>query len=94
MRLHHNFVSWWADFLSNRQQCVRYAELVSSFQHLTCGGLKGNQDGSIMLFYPHQRPTEILFHWKYVDDSTVGTTIRNISPDCNPLQYILDRHTD
>ncbi|XP_076030936.1 uncharacterized protein LOC143019126 [Oratosquilla oratoria] len=34
---------------------------------------------------------DISHHWKYVDDSTVGSTVDNTAPDYSPLQATLDK---
>lgn len=92
MGLHPNLVSWLANFISERRQAVRYQGCVSPHQHLTCGVPQGTKMGPLcFLLLINDALTETPFRWKYVDDSTVGVTVNNGSPDYTPLQDILDR---
>ncbi len=90
--LHPHLVSWLADFLSNRRQAVRYQGSTSTFQDLTCGVPQGTKMGPLcFLILINDALEDTPYRWKYVDDSTVGITVNNNSPDYAPLQHTLDR---
>ena len=84
-------VSWLSDFLSGRRQVTRYQGHTSTFHHLTCGVPQGTKMGPLcFLLLINDALTDTPHRWKYVDDSTVGVTINNSSPDYSHLQNILD----
>ena len=87
-----HLVAWLADFLSNRQQAVRYQGSVSSFRHLTCGVPQGTKMGPLcFLMMINDALTDTPHRWKYVDDCTVGITVDNRAPNYTALQDTLDR---
>ena len=90
-----HLVSWLADFLSARQQAVRYQGSVSSLRQLTCGVPQGTKMGPLcFLILINDALTDTPHRWKYVDDCTVGIKVNNKEPDYTALQDTLDRlHT-
>ena len=90
--LHPNLVAWLADFLSGRQQAVRYQGSVSTLQRLTCGVPQGTKMGPLcFLMLINDALTDTPHRWKYVDDSTVGIPINTRAPDYSPLQSTLNK---
>ena len=90
--LREGLISWLADFLTDRRQAVRLQGATSSFLPLTCGVPQGTRMGPLcFLILINDALTDTPFRWKYVDDSTIGTTIDNTKPCFTTMQNILDK---
>ena len=90
--LHPDLISWLADFLSGRQQAVRYQGSVSSLRQLTCGVPQGTKMGPLcFLIMINDALTDTIHRWKYVDDCTLGITVNNRAPNYTSLQDSLDK---
>ncbi|XP_076039158.1 uncharacterized protein LOC143024257 [Oratosquilla oratoria] len=86
-----HLVAWLADFLTGRQQVVRYQGTTSSLHPLTCGVPQGTKMGPLcFLILINDALMDTQHRWKYVDDCTVGIPINTRQPDFSPLQNILD----
>ncbi|KAK3890459.1 hypothetical protein Pcinc_005588 [Petrolisthes cinctipes] len=83
-------VAWLADFLSDRQQVVRYQGAVSLPQTLKCGVPQGTRMGPLCFLILINDALTDTHRWKYVDDSTVGVVVDNTAPDYHLLQQQLD----
>ncbi|XP_076064938.1 uncharacterized protein LOC143038979 [Oratosquilla oratoria] len=86
-----HLVAWLADFLTGRQQVVRYQGTTSSLHPLTCGVPQGTKMGPLcFLILINDALMDTQHRWKYVDDCTVGIPINTRQPDFSSLQNILD----
>ena len=90
--LYPDLIAWLGDFLTGRQQIVRYLGSVSSPRKLTCGVPQGTKMGPLcFLMLINDALTDTMHRWKYVDDCTVGIAVNNKRPDYELLQGTLDR---
>ncbi|XP_050706155.1 uncharacterized protein LOC126991430 [Eriocheir sinensis] len=86
LHLHPSLVSWLSNFLSHRSQVVRHHEATSPPQHLTCRSPQGTRMGPLcFLMLENDAMTDTSARWKYVDDTTLATTINNDNPDYSHL---------
>ena len=89
-----HLIAWLADFLTGRQQAVRYQGSTSSLLPVLCGVPQGTRSGPLCyLILINDALMDTVHRWKYVDDSTVGIPINTRQPDYTPLQSILDNLT-
>ena len=95
LQLPPGLVSWLSDFLSHRSQVVRHQGATSPPQYLTCGVPQGTRMGPLcFLMLINDAMTDTSARWKYVDDTTLATTVDNTNPDYSQLQLLLDHlHT-
>ena len=86
-----HLTAWLADFLTNRQQAVRYQGFVSPLLPLFCGIPQGTKMGPLCyLILINDALTDTPHRFKYVDDSSVGIPVNNRQPDYTPLQTTLN----
>ena len=84
-------VPWIADFLTNRRQAVRYQGVTSPFLSLTCGIPQGTKLGPLgFLILINDALQHTPQRWKYVDDTTLATSLNNTNPDYSTTQSSLD----
>ena len=83
-------LTWIGDFLSGRQQCVKYHDTLSECSRTTCGMPQGTKIGLVVfLTMVNQVAASAQRRWKYVDNITAGesrTTLDNTSE----LQQTMD----
>ena len=90
-------VAWIGDFLSNREQCVRYGDSHSEWTYVHTGVPQGTKLGLIIFLaiindaVINKKNTNIR-HFKYVDDMTVIET-RDVSVRSNLPAAITELHT-
>ena len=75
-----NSYPWIADFLSNREQCVKLGPNTSEWLATTCGLAHGTKLGPVVfLAMVNEAATETDRRWKYVDDITVAESCNSRS---------------
>jgi len=73
MNVRSKILPWVADFLSHRQQCLRYNNTTSEWSAITCGVPQGTKVGPVVfLAMVNDVATNTPSRWKYVDDITGG----------------------
>ena len=91
MNVRRELLFWIADFLSNRQQCVRLSSDITGRTFTTCGVPQGTKVGPVVfLAMVNQVAVYIPQRWKYVDDITVGESCDPRTPPTSALQQAMD----
>ena len=94
MGVRRNIVPWLCDFLQQRQQCVRYNNILSDFVQLTAGVPQGTKLGPIgfQILINDAADESHAEVWKYVDDLTFA---ENSTSDSNShIQEDLNKFSD
>ena len=91
MNVRRELLPWIADFLSNRQQCVRLSSHITGRTFTTCGVRQGTKVGPVVfLAMVNQVAVDKPQRWKYVDDITVGESCAPRTPPTSGLQQAMD----
>ena len=91
MNVWRELLPWIADFLSNRQQCVRLSSHITGRTSTTCGVPQGTKVGPVVfLAMVNQVAVDMPQRWKYVDDITVGELCDPHTPPTSGLQRAMD----
>ena len=73
MHVRCELLPWVADFLTDREQCVRLSGQTSTWSETTCGVPQGTKLGpTVFLAMVNDVASENQTRWKYVDDITVA----------------------
>ena len=87
MNVRRELLPWIADFLSNRQQCVRLSSHITGRTSTACGVPQGTKVGPVVfLAMVNQVAVDMPQRWKYVDDITVGESCDPHTPPTSGLQ--------
>ena len=89
-----SFIPWICGFISGRQQCVRYNQILSDYKQLNGGLPQGTKMGPLgfQVIINDAASDAHTNVWKYVDDLTLASNVSNLAK--STLQEDLDNFVD
>jgi len=91
MHVRPALLPWTADFLTDREQCVRLLSHTSDWSRTTCGVPQGTKVGPVVfLAMVNDVASDAPHRWKYVDDITVGESSNPSAPPGMETQRAMD----